>query len=230
MNCPYCNTQVTDGTQKCPFCGQQVSPGNTSGSTSPRCPRCGAGLANGAKFCSTCGASLQQTAYGPTMPPPVPPAPAGQYMFCPHCRSQVPFGVSVCPVCNARLNTTEVFNDSNGTAIAAFVMALLSLPFPVLTIPAIVCGHIGLAHSRRTLGGQHRPGHGDRRSGHRLHNGRGLAADTVVRRRRLRRADVDGGVTVKRFLPARSSHRQAVGNCRNAAGISHLPLASVLFS
>ena len=73
-------------------------------------------------------------------------------MFCPKCGAQLQYGVSVCPVCNARLNTTVVFNDSNGTATAAFVMALLSIAFPILTIPAIVCGHIGLAHSRATLG------------------------------------------------------------------------------
>ena len=60
--------------------------------------------------------------------------------------------MSVCPICNARLNTTEVFNDSNGTAVAAFVMALGSIFFPILTIPAIICGHIGLANSRKTLG------------------------------------------------------------------------------
>ena len=76
----------------------------------------------------------------------------GQYTICPHCRSQIAFGMSVCPVCNARLNTTEVFNDSNGTAVAAIVMAVGSIFLPILTIPAIVCGHIGLAHSRKTLG------------------------------------------------------------------------------
>ena len=73
-------------------------------------------------------------------------------MFCPNCKAQLPYGVSVCPVCNAKLNTAEVFSDSNGTAVAAFVMALLSITFPILTIPAIVCGHIGLDHSKKAAG------------------------------------------------------------------------------
>ena len=59
-------------------------------------------------------------------------------MFCPHCRTQLPFGASVCPVCNARLNTTKVFNDSNGTAVLAIGLAVASIFFPILTIPAIV--------------------------------------------------------------------------------------------
>ena len=73
-------------------------------------------------------------------------------MLCPNCKAQAPNGASVCPVCNAKLNTATVFNDSNGTAIAAFVMALLSISLPILTIPAIVCGHIGLDHSRKAAG------------------------------------------------------------------------------
>ncbi len=73
-------------------------------------------------------------------------------MFCPKCGAQLQYGVSVCPVCNARLNTATVLNDSNGTAVAAFVMALLSIAFPILTVPAIVCGHLGLAHSRKVMG------------------------------------------------------------------------------
>ena len=85
-------------------------------------------------------------------------------MLCPNCKAQLPYGVSVCPVCNAQLNTAVVFNDSNGTAIAAFVLAILSIPFPILTIPAIVCGHIGLSHSRKTLG----------------HTGQGLAVAALV--------------------------------------------------
>ena len=73
-------------------------------------------------------------------------------MFCPKCGAQLQYGVSVCPVCNAQLNTAAVLTDSNGTAVAAFVMAVLSIAFPILTIPAIVCGHIGLAHSRNVAG------------------------------------------------------------------------------
>ena len=73
-------------------------------------------------------------------------------MLCPNCKAQIQYGVSVCPVCNAKLNTAGVLNDSNGTAVAAFVMALLSIGFPILTIPAIVCGHIGLGHSRKVSG------------------------------------------------------------------------------
>ena len=73
-------------------------------------------------------------------------------MFCSNCGKELPYGVSVCPVCNAKLNTAAVMTDSNGTAVAAFVMALLSIAFPILTIPAIVCGHLGLAHSRRVMG------------------------------------------------------------------------------
>lgn len=103
------------------------------------CRYCRSELPSGASICPVCHARVND-------------APVGQYMYCPHCRSQLPFGVSVCPVCNARLNTTEVFNDSNGTAVAALAMALLSFFFPLLVIPAIVCGHIGLANSRRTLG------------------------------------------------------------------------------
>lgn len=73
-------------------------------------------------------------------------------MFCPNCKAQLPDGMSVCPVCNVRLNTAVVFSDSNGTAVAAFVLALLSLFLPILTLPAIICGHIGLSHSHRTMG------------------------------------------------------------------------------
>lgn len=78
-------------------------------------------------------------------------------MFCPYCRTRLAYGASVCPVCNARLNTPVIVNDSNGTAMAAFVMALLSIFLPILVLPAIICGHIGLAHSRTSLT---RTGHG----------------------------------------------------------------------
>lgn len=73
-------------------------------------------------------------------------------MFCSNCGKELPYGVSVCPVCNAKLNTAAVMTDSNGTAVAAFVMALLSIAFPILTIPAIVCGHIGYSYSKKVAG------------------------------------------------------------------------------
>ena len=73
-------------------------------------------------------------------------------MFCPNCKACLPEGMSVCPICNMRLNTAVVFNDSNGCAVAAFVMALLSIFLPILTLPAIICGHIGLSHSSRING------------------------------------------------------------------------------
>lgn len=85
-------------------------------------------------------------------------------MFCPNCRAQLPDGMSICPVCNMRLNTQVVFNDSNGTAVTAFVMALLSIFLPILVLPAIICGHIGLSHSRRSMG----------------HTGQGLAVAALV--------------------------------------------------
>lgn len=85
-------------------------------------------------------------------------------MFCPSCRAQLPNGLSVCPICNNRLNVGMVFNDSNGTAVAAFVMALISLFLPILTLPAIICGHIGLSHSSRSMG----------------HTGQGLAIAALV--------------------------------------------------
>jgi len=71
-------------------------------------------------------------------------------MFCPNCRAQLPDGLSVCPVCNGHLNTIPMFHDSNGSAVAAFVMALLSIFLPILTLPALICGHIGLSHSQQT--------------------------------------------------------------------------------
>lgn len=70
-------------------------------------------------------------------------------MLCPCCRAQLPDGLSVCPVCNGRLNTGPVFHDSNGSATAAFVLALLSIFIPILTLPTLICGHIGLSQSQR---------------------------------------------------------------------------------
>ena len=85
-------------------------------------------------------------------------------MLCPNCKAQLPYGASVCPVCNAKLNTATVFNDSNGTAVTALAMAVASIFFPILTIPAIVCGHLGLANSRKTFG----------------HTGQGMATAALV--------------------------------------------------
>lgn len=73
-------------------------------------------------------------------------------MICPNCKSFLPDGMSVCTNCNCRLNTVTVFSDSNGTAIASFCLALASLFLPILVIPAIICGHIGLSHSLKSCG------------------------------------------------------------------------------
>lgn len=81
-------------------------------------------------------------------------------MFCPYCKTPVQDGMAYCAACGAALNAAPacgaqyaappIRGGSNDTAIAAFVMALVSLVFPILVFPAIVFGHIGLKNSQKT--------------------------------------------------------------------------------
>ena len=70
---------------------------------------------------------------------------------CPRCQHSILYGTSVCPVCNSILATPAVvIIDKNGTALVAFLLSLGGLFFLFLAIPAVICGHFGLAKSQRS--------------------------------------------------------------------------------
>jgi hypothetical protein len=71
---------------------------------------------------------------------------------CPRCQHSIFYGTSVCPMCKSILTTPAVvIIDKNGMALVAFLLSVGGLFFLILAIPAVICGHLGLAMSQRTL-------------------------------------------------------------------------------
>lgn len=58
MNCPNCQTQLSEGTQFCPSCGTKVNIEQENQTTVKSCPNCGNALANDAAFCPNCGIKI----------------------------------------------------------------------------------------------------------------------------------------------------------------------------
>lgn len=55
MNCPNCQTQLSEGTQFCPSCGTKVNSEQENRPTVKYCPNCGNTLTNDVAFCPVCG-------------------------------------------------------------------------------------------------------------------------------------------------------------------------------
>lgn len=143
--CPQCAKQLEADdanagvTAECPECDQhfelQKPVVQTLEGTLKMCPHCGNKIRKEANFCRYCHTSLTGDC-------------TAKRISCPRCGIALPFGSSICPACNAKLNTAEIVSDVNVSSMVAFGLALGGLLFPLLFIPAVICGHIGYRNSK----------------------------------------------------------------------------------
>lgn len=70
MNCPYCGSELPDGTKTCPGCGADLTHEDLPDGTpeTVRCPGCGKTVDASLLFCPNCGAALHSDE-GPKMRP-----------------------------------------------------------------------------------------------------------------------------------------------------------------
>lgn len=124
IDCPECNSQMSDKAAACPKCGSPPPGGSAA-------PPPGAGAPRG-YFCRSCGGSVHEAAVVCTSCG-CPPGAPGKHCYA--CASEVPSAAVMCVKCGASLADAVPARASSGR---------IATPKPAQPQSKIVCGLLAL--------------------------------------------------------------------------------------